>query len=201
MKNSGSSLFEPIDPFRKHDILRTELFYSEGYTLSIRPLWLTGDLKIMYRWANDLQGRHNGTMEPGSSGRITYYKDLLESGTAQSFMIERDNKPVCQFDLLPAQEDDFQWYWNTRSGDYLLHYLLPGERQDESVFRNSLSLMLRYYFSFDSTEQLFLPVPEGESRTNLAAMLAGFKLLADYSVDKLTMNLYEARREEFVTNE
>src|SRR5258708_1048314 len=104
---SRSTLFSRYDPFNKVESLFTQKNGTNGKILSIRPVWIIGDLAILHEWMSAPLKKSNWQLNQKKMSVMQHYKQVLLSADAQSLMVEQNDKPLVQIELLPARQTGF----------------------------------------------------------------------------------------------
>ncbi|MDP4214346.1 MAG: hypothetical protein Q8926_17190, partial [Bacteroidota bacterium] len=117
-------------------------------------------------------------------------KMLLESSESQSFLIEKNGRPVCQLDITPTQHDEMHLSFHTSADDYLLDYILDYRNRQNQGFADVLRFFVSFYYSFPGPGSLYIMVDGRESDYNTPVPEAGFQFCAEVQLNQIPLNLY-----------
>ena len=141
---SESDLFHAYNPLFKNDPVFLRRYEStKQYSLSIRPVWIIGDLELLHDWIYS-----NWELDQNRYSLFQHYKNLLLSDRAQSFMVDQNGKPLIQFDVLSMQKSYLPSSSEPSGNDCYLYYLYKENFRDPEIFKKGLQCMIPFLFSF-----------------------------------------------------
>jgi hypothetical protein len=188
-------LFARYDPLVKTAPLYRERFDKDsGGNLTVRPVWIIGDLIVINEWlAADLK-KTNWQLNQRRMGVMQHYKQILLSGNAQSFMLDQDNLPVMQIDLLPGILTNYPSQTNLGRNDYIINYLYKECFRDPELFRRCLEFMIRFIYTYPDIATLYIRILNVENGIQKLLSQVGFELLDLNNLFGKSLNIYKIDR-------
>ncbi len=151
-----STLFSRYDPFSRGETLFYQQNGSLEMMLTIRPVWIIGDLPILYEWLSAPLKKTNWELNQKKMAVMQHYKQVLLSADSQSLMIEQNHKPLLQIDLVSARHMGFSSSLEYTSRDYAIHYLYRESFRDPDLFTRGLQITIEYIKSFNLVRFIFI---------------------------------------------
>lgn len=190
-----SVLFHAYDPLIRYDpvyVCRDKL--DTQYILSIRPVWIISDLELLHDWFDSPQKISNWTFDQRRYTLFQHYKDLLMSLKAQSFIIDQNNKPIIQIDILSkniASSSPFV----TSPGRFYLYFLYKENfrDQDSGNFKKGLQCMISFLFSFVEVNSVFVQLSDPDHMQSLLLIDSGFEPSAQETPGKGKLFVYNRK--------
>jgi hypothetical protein len=193
--NSAKKLFDRYDPLEKaEDLFIQPHPDADDRIISIRPVWIIGDLIPIYEWINGDLGKTNWNLNQNNMGVMQHYEQILLSEYAQSFMIEQNNKPALQIDLLPLQMANFPGKIEFNRMDYAIHYLYRESFRDPDLFKRCLTCMIGFIFTHPDLRLLYLRLTKPEPAFRQLLFDIGFESVDVNSFFGKSLNIYKIRR-------
>ena len=164
------------------------------YILSIRPVWIISDLELLHDWFDSPQKISNWTFDQRRYTLFQHYKDLLMSLKAQSFIIDQNNKPIIQIDILSkniASSSPFV----TSPGRFYLYFLYKENfrDQDSGNFKKGLQCMISFLFSFVEVNSVFVQLSDPDHMQSLLLIDSGFEPSAQETPGKGKLFVYNRK--------
>lgn len=172
-----SDLFHAYDPLIKYD----QVFVCRDkddtqYNLSIRPVWIISDLELLHDWFDSPQKISNWALDQGRYTLFQHYKDLLMSPKAQSFIIDQNNKPIIQIDILSKNIASPPPLLTSPKGFYLnFLYKKKFRDQDSGTFKKGLHCMITFLFSIVEVNSVFVQLSDPDQMQSLLLTDSGFE--------------------------
>jgi hypothetical protein len=155
-----SDLFQAYDPLLKNDPVYACYHESDKpYSLSIRPIWILGDLELLHDWFNSPQKRSNWELDRTRHSLFQHYKNRALSDHEQSFMIDQNERSIIQFDIFSVRKS-YHPFSEASGNNYYLHYLYKENFRDPDIFTKGLNCMVSFLKSFTEIQPLHLQLPE-----------------------------------------
>lgn len=154
---SLADLFISLDPFSKHPPWAVEDF--EDYPLSLRPVYVPDDLRVLHRWIKASAGGVN-TLYTGDPARLLrHYRQMALSSRCQSFAVLQNEKMICQFDVKGMEKDPLYFRLPTSAYDMLLKCLIPPSGLQNKIWIQGLGLLLDLFFLLPEIGEIFIEAP------------------------------------------
>jgi hypothetical protein len=187
-----------LNRYVKYPALYQKNHGSEGYLLILRSVDILRDLRVFYNWVNDPGLQAN--WYPGQNNRRLnrHYQLFLETENRQSFLIEKSNKPIFQFDIFEMHFHELYYRVPTTSGDCILNYFIPNKENITADLKPAISLQLDYFFSFSGCRRLWLPVPEQHLNLFDIFVEIGFKYKTTYAARQQRYVLFFLKRTDYL---
>jgi hypothetical protein len=150
------SFFYAYNPLEKSSYVFLKEDAESGHTMTIRPVWIIGDLEILHEWMDSSLRKSNWTLNPKNSSLFRYYKRTLLSENAQSFMVEQNRVPCFQFDILPAGEASWPKKMDLKANDYCLKFLFKESFRDPGLSIRGFSLIVDFVCSCSPVRTLYI---------------------------------------------
>lgn len=193
--SSKPKLFARYDPLAKADLLYSQTFEETAEaTFTIRPVWIIGDLPIIYDWLSSDLCKTNWQLNQSHMAVMQHYKHMLLSENLQSLMIEQRHKPVLQIDLLPLRLTDYPGQLEFTETDYVIHYLYRESFRDPDMFKRGLECMLLYLFSYADTRNLYIRLQKADLPRQKLLQQMGFELVHLNNFFGKSLNIYRIKR-------
>jgi hypothetical protein len=166
--------------------------YYASHHIVLRPLSITTDLPVIYRWA--WPTTHAANMVAAT------YLYTHESNFARSFIALRDNvTPVAQIDIYHAAEDEVSDDYNAGINDYIIRLLVnPNEKRCSELQHHLLQVCMEYFFLFPEIEKLLVEADIEDSWYQKVIQKTGFTLQKEVYLSYRKMNLYCCTRNHFI---
>lgn len=154
---SLADLFISLDPFSKQSPWAVKDF--EGYPLSLRPVYIPDDLRVLHRWIKPSAGGVN-TLYTGDPARLLrHYRQMALSPRCQSFAVLQNEKMICQFDVKGMEKDPLYFRLPTSAYDMLLKCLIPPSGLQNKIWIQGLSLLLGLFYLLPESGEVFIEAP------------------------------------------
>jgi hypothetical protein len=170
-------------------------FVSGIAMMSIRPVWIIGDLAIIYDWLNAASRKSNWDFNHNRVSVMQHFKRILISDEMQSFMLEQNSLPAMQIDLLPITLLDFPKSSEYSKFDYGINYLYRENFRDPDVFKNGLELFTAFVFSHPEPRNIFLRLPGYEPVARNTLESIGFQQVHLNSFFGKSSDIYKISRQ------
>jgi Acetyltransferase (GNAT) domain len=184
--------------FEKHPLLALAHFGEKGHTLSLRTVDLHQDLSLFFQWMDDPHLQLNWGLRENSQRLDKHYQLFLESEDRQSFLIEKSEEPLFQFDIFLIHYHELYFRIPTTTGDCILNYIILYKDETKFDLKNALSLQLKYFFSYPECRRLWIPIPEQQTELKKIFTEAGFKYRASYTARQQRYDLFFLKRAEYI---
>ena len=171
-------LFFPVDPFLRAVV--TDAFESPGEVpnVTLRPVSLISDLKMLYDWYNYPLKRRPAIPDHFSLPLLFHYKSVLESQDAQSFLLFGKERAVVQIDLMPSQQDPAHLSYFMPANGYVMHFLLTNDTavsEPEILIVSCLTSLL----ALKNAAPIFVPVNAEDTLLLEKLLDAGFAICGE----------------------
>lgn len=133
--------------------------------LVLRPVWLIGDLQILYEWLRSPVKKSNWSIPPQGS-LFQHYHYALSAHTQQSLLVADGGIPIIQFDLGPVAGDP-------QTVD--IKYLFRQYFRDPPVFDYGLALLLQYFRSLETVFHARVVLPGADQSMESILLKTGFQ--------------------------
>jgi RimJ/RimL family protein N-acetyltransferase len=192
---SKKNLFAKYDPYEKEaDLFCQTAKDGSGRLLSIRPFYVVSDLIIIDEWLNAELCKTNWHLNRRQMAAMQHYKQMVESVTTQSLMLEQNHQPVMQIDLLPPRLARYPKSAGYNFKDCALHYIYRESFRDPDMFTRSLAFVISFIFSHPEIRYVYLhPAQAGEAMSDLLALL-GFERLGLKNIFGKSLNIHRISR-------
>jgi hypothetical protein len=188
-----------LKTFEKHPPIAVEQFGDNGYTLSLRTVNLQQDLALFFRWMEDPDLQVNWGLRENCQRLDKHYRLFIESENRQSFLIEKSDRPLFQFDIFLIHFHELYFRIPTTTGDCILNYIILYKEETKGDIKNALSLQLDYFFSYPECRRLWIPVKEQQTDLKNIFTETGFKYKASYTARQQRYALFYLKRADFLT--
>lgn len=135
-----------IKPSQK-EIVYSRYFPKEDVTLSIRPFDIDRDLEMVHDWFNQEQAKPVWKMDGPIRGLELFYRTLIPSDAAHSFIGEVDGVPNFTFEPYWPARDLVGAYYDCLPTDYGTHLLVAPAEKEKKFAYQSLQVALDYIFA------------------------------------------------------
>jgi hypothetical protein len=183
-------LFRSYNPLVKSGALFVKIDYISQSPISIRPVWIIGDLEVFHDWILSPLRKSNWEINPKKSSVFRHYKSTLLSSHAQSLTVVRNQKLDIQFDILPIPS--LGWPTSIAQGnqDYCLNFLFRESFRDSGNFERSLDLLIDFLKGFSGIRFLYVKLLKPDFQVGDNLMRTGFEKLNLLNVYGRTIPLY-----------
>src|ERR1700681_195958 len=131
--------FNSYNPLIKSEPIFIREEEASQKALSVRPVWIIGDLKILHEWMNATLRKSNWIIDPKRNSLFRHYKQILMADNAQSLIFEQDHIPCIQFDILPAPGNNLPHHIKHAADDYYLNFLFRESFRDPDLLVRGLA--------------------------------------------------------------
>jgi hypothetical protein len=184
-------LFARYDPFIKSAPLHRQTYdEGSGGILTVRPVWIIGDLIVLTDWFESDLRKSNWQLNQRRMSILQHYKKILLSDDTQSFMVEQNGVAVMQFDLLPGQQTDYPGQIRFDKMDFIIQYLYKESFRDPEIFKRGLQFMISFIFTYPEIGHLYLRLPKAETSTQELLIQTGFELADLHNFLGKSLNIY-----------
>jgi hypothetical protein len=190
---------QKLKGFEKNPPFVVKQFIENGHSLSLRPVDLNQDIDLFYSWMGDPDLQVNWGLQENSQRLALHYQLSLESENRQSFLIEKQDQPLFQFDIFLIHFHELYFRIPTTTGDCILNYIIRLKEELKSDLKNALVLQLDYFFSYPECRRLWIPVPEQQADLKNIFTEAGFKYKASYTARQKRYALFYLKRADYIT--
>jgi hypothetical protein len=190
---------QKLKGFEKNPPFALKHFGGNGDSLSLRPVDLNLDLDLFYSWMGDPDLQVNWGLRENSQRLALHYQLSLESENRQSFLIEKLDQPLFQFDIFLIHFHELYFRIPTTTGDCILNYIIRYKEEWKSDLKNALVIQLDYFFSYPECRRLWIPVPEQQADLKNIFAEAGFKYKASYTTRQERYALFYLKRADYIT--
>ncbi|NAW50433.1 GNAT family N-acetyltransferase [Elizabethkingia argentiflava] len=164
-----------IYPQGKEDFFR-RYFQKEDVTISMRPIDLENDLEMLHEWFNREHAIKIWQMNWPIDELETYYRLMLPSDEAHSYIVSSNGEPSCNIEIYWACRDMVGDYYEVLPTDYGTHQFIAPVDPKKKYVSPSTQFMVDYVFAQPEVGKM---VGEG-SVDSLASMMnkahVGFKV-------------------------
>lgn len=158
------------------EIFFRRYFHKEEVTVGIRAIDLENDLEMLHEWFNREHAIKIWQMNWSIDKLETYYRLMLPSDEAHSYIITSNNEPSCNIEIYWACKDIVGDYYEVLPTDYGTHQFIAPTDPKKKYVSPSTQLMVDYVFAQPQVGKM---VGEG-SVDSLASMMnkahVGFKV-------------------------
>jgi Acetyltransferase (GNAT) domain len=181
--------------------LAEKYFIENENFLRLRPVDPSRDLQLFFSWMEDPHLRSNWRLRENSGRLARHYQQFLESENRQSFLVEKCNQPLFQFDIFLIHFHELYFRIPTTTGDCILHFIMLLNEHTVDELKNALLLQLDYFFSFPECRRLWLPVLEMHSELMNIFTEAGFVYKTSYTARQERYALFYLKRAAYTTDQ
>jgi hypothetical protein len=189
---------QKLKRYEKHPPVAVARFGEKGYTLSLRTVDLQLDLALFFRWMEDPDLQVNWGLKENSQRLDRHYQIFTESEDRQSFLVEKSEFPLFQFDIFLIHFHELYFRIPTTTGDCILNYIILLKNDTIGDLKNALLLQLDYFFSYSECRRLWIPVPEEQTDLKNIFTEAGFKYRASYTARQQRYALFYMKRADYI---
>ena len=158
------------------DVFFKRYFPKEDVTMSIRPIDLENDLEMLHEWFNREHAVKIWQMNWPIDELETYYRLMLPSQEAHSYIVLSNDEPSCNIEIYWASRDMVGDYYDVLPTDYGTHQFIAPVDPKKKYVSPSTQSMVDYVFAQPEVGKM---VGEG-SVDSLASMMnkahVGFKV-------------------------
>lgn len=154
-------------------------FPKEDVTISMRPIDLENDLEMLHEWFNREHAVKIWQMNWPIDELETYYRLMLPSDEAHSYIIASNDEPSCNIEVYWACRDIVGDYYEVLPTDYGTHQFIAPTDPKKKYVSPSTQSMVDYVFAQPEVGKM---VGEG-SVDSLASMMN--KAHVGFKVDKV----------------
>ena len=191
-KKLKSFLFERYDPLEKAGAPLFEMVEEvSGRTMTLRPVWIIGDLMMIYEWLNAALCKTNWKINLKKISLMQHYSQMLRSDRMQSFIVEQNHIPVMQVDLLPVRLANLSATIKLTDAEYAIQYIYRESFRDPDIFKRSMEFFIPYVFSFPDITSLYIRIPDAGASMHELMVLMGFNLLKLNNFFGKSLNIYK----------
>ncbi|MFP3831385.1 GNAT family N-acetyltransferase [Chryseobacterium sp. SIMBA_028] len=151
-------------------------FPKEDVTTGMRPIDLENDLEMLHEWFNREHAVKIWQMNWPIDELETYYRLMLPSDEAHSYIVESNDEPTCNIEVYWACRDIVGDYYEVLPTDYGTHQFIAPTDPKKKFVSPSTQSMVDYVFAQPQVGKM---VGEG-SVDSLASMMnkahVGFKV-------------------------
>jgi hypothetical protein len=199
MKTLMHQALQKLKVFAKHPPLAVYPTGENGQFLRLRPVDIHQDLAVFYRWMENPDLQVNWGLRENSQRLARHYQLFMESENRQSFLIEKSDRPLFQFDIFLIHFHELYFRIPTTTGDCILNYIILFKNELKEDLKYALAMQLDYFFSFPECRRLWIPVPEQQAELVNIFREAGFKYKASYTARQLRYALFYLKRAEYIS--
>ncbi|MBO9571182.1 MAG: GNAT family N-acetyltransferase [Chitinophagaceae bacterium] len=192
-----SGLFKPIPFLIRYPVYYEKYYPDEMYMLQLRPFSIMEDISIIYNWINKPRLLSTGHVKPYQRNMLKYYKSILDSSDSQSFMILREAKAVCQFDIFPASTDDLHSRMSASMHDISIRYVADF-RIAPSLFSSALHSCLEYIFTFSEDPEVFVSLLPSGILNEKDITAVGFRFIKGLFHQQELVKVFSCKRDELI---
>src|SRR5450432_4684251 len=128
--------------FKKHSPIAQTHLDEKGLSLRLRTVDINDDLDFFYIWMEDPDLQVNWGLRENSQRLAKHYHLFLESENRQSFLIEKSDQPLFQFDIFLIHFHELYFRIPTTTGDCILNYIILYKNETKHDLKNALLLQL-----------------------------------------------------------
>lgn len=154
-------------------------FSKEDVTTGMRPIDLENDLEMLHEWFNREHAVKIWQMNWPIDELETYYRLMLPSNEAHSYIVESNDEPTCNIEVYWACRDIVGDYYEVLPTDYGTHQFIAPTDPKKKFVSPSTQSMVDYVFAQPQVGKM---VGEG-SVDSLASMMN--KAHVGFKVDKV----------------
>jgi hypothetical protein len=170
-----AQLYKTVDFFKLHKVKFVQYIDQPPCALALRYLSAIDDMETINQWRNDPESWSNHIKPINYPYAIKYYYSVLQSTTAQAFIIMAGDHPVCILEIVLAQASSMMDRIPCYPGDGILEYLFKLSIKTNVGLSDVLSLFKNYYFTFEGRGRLILPIRVGDITVIQIAEATGFR--------------------------
>ncbi|MGU3375821.1 GNAT family N-acetyltransferase [Chryseobacterium sp. M5A1_1a] len=161
------------------EVFFTRYFPKEDVTTGMRPIDLENDLEMLHEWFNREHAVKIWQMNWPIDELETYYRLMLPSNEAHSYIVESNDEPTCNIEVYWACRDIVGDYYEVLPTDYGTHQFIAPIDPKKKFVSPSTQAMVDYVFAQPQVGKM---VGEG-SVDSLASMMN--KAHVGFKVDKV----------------
>src|SRR5450631_2149059 len=170
-----SPLFNPYDP-----LVRTEpIFVKESDHIQeqfkVRPVWIIGDLKILHDWMHAPLRKSNWFVDTEKKSLFRHYKLISLTSGSQSLIIELNQKPIIQFDILPNPIKKWRNIRLTHGDDCLMNFLFAENFRKPNLFRAGFECLVACLRSLSGIRFIYVILLQSDKSMDLQLKAIGFE--------------------------
>jgi hypothetical protein len=184
--------------FKKHSPIAQTHLDEKGLSLRLRTVDINDDLDFFYIWMEDPDLHVNWGFRENSQRLAKHYHLFLESENRQSFLIEKSDQPLFQFDIFLIHFHELYFRIPTTTGDCILNYIILYNEETKFDLKNALTLQLDYFFSYPECRRLWIPVPEQQTDLIIIFTEKGFRYKASYTARQQRYALFYMKRADYL---
>ncbi|GAB3025323.1 hypothetical protein GCM10027051_32540 [Niabella terrae] len=189
---------QPFDQLKRKIILYRKSF--DEYSLEVRPLSLTRDIKFIHKWVN-MDYTQAFWQMGGSFEKVRqHYESLLETGEGYSivFFIQGRKVPVALMDIYFPYTDEIGTMYDVDAEDTGVHLLMgPADAPIGGLTTNVMKTGLSFIFSLGPSRVIGEPDARNKKANDLVKRV-GFKFIKPVTMSYKTANLYILERDDFL---
>lgn len=189
---------QKLQGFVNHPPLATQYFGEKGHSLSLRPVNISQDLEFFHIWMEDPDLQANWSLRENSQRLARHYRLFLESENRQSFLIEKSDQPLFQFDIFLIHFHELYFRIPTTTGDCILNYIILFKNDTKGDLKNALVMQLDYFFSYPDCRRLWIPIPEEQDALIKIFTEIGFTYKASYTARQQRYALFYQKRADYI---
>jgi RimJ/RimL family protein N-acetyltransferase len=168
-------------------------------TFSLRSVALASDGDMLVNWVNQPYAKQFWQMEGDAGKWLQTYEQVLANPCAHAFIGCLDETPICQLDLYSVHADELGQHIEANSGDAGFHILMGPPREMQKGFSfYAIKGLQEYYFSFDTSGDLYAEPDQENYHANRLAINTGFRFINTVTLSYKTANVYRITRTEFL---
>ncbi|GEM_PF-567154 len=189
---------QKLKGYGNHPPLAVYRSVENGHSLSLRPVNLNQDLDFFFIWMEDPDLQFNWELRENSPRLARHYQLFLESENRQSFLVEKGEMPVFQFDIFLIHYHELYFRIPTTTGDCILNYLILYKDELKADLKNALAMQLDYFFSYPECRRLWIPIPDQQEGLKNIFTGRGFKYRASYTARQQRYALFYLKRADYI---
>jgi hypothetical protein len=190
---------QKLQGFKNHPPLAVQRTGENDHSLILRPVNLNQDLEFFFIWMEDPDLQVNWGLRENSQRLAKHYQLFLESENRQSFLIEKSEQPLFQFDIFLIHFHELYFRIPTTTGDCILNYIILYKNETKHDLKNALLLQLDYFFSYPECRRLWIPVPEDQAALIKVFAETGFIYKASYTARQQRYVLFYLKRADYIS--
>lgn len=173
-------------------------WFGPGCRISLRSLRVPNDLPMIHQWVNLDYAKKFWNMDGPLESLMQWYQGMQSGVQAHSYLGLLDHRPVAQVDVYLAAHHEIAQNFPVLRGDFGMHLLMaPVLPRVPELSKKIIHTFLEYSFGFPEVARM-LGEPDAANRAaNRLIREAGFRFLAELSLQTKRANLYGITREEF----
>jgi hypothetical protein len=170
-----SSIFDSYDP-----LIKTEpVFVIENMNIQerllVRPVWIIGDLKTLHNWMNSPLRKSNWFIDTGKKSLFRHYKETSLAGDSQSFMIEHNQIPIIQFDIMPNPVKKWRNKRLKHGDDCLVNFLFAENFRMPGLFQTGFECLAECLRSLTGIRFIYVPILQSDKYMDTQMTTIGFE--------------------------